>query len=243
MKWVPFSSLLIIACMVLHVFGSPVQAQELKSTRYQIQSGSLMLQPDLDQSSANYDFPASFGPDIQKKFEETGYVILNNNKDELSANPYIRLQLSKSQLVFDSAEVSGESIQQSSIKLMGRGSANFIISLRQQDEFKNNFGATIQPTPCDNETNRCTPVLAQIWKKAAGFGYRATGTTVKDFGRPQVFRPMFIDGITGRSAVLFEANLPKTGTLVDLQFKLRPQAQTQTGIYKSTVIVTATADY
>lgn len=236
-------SILLSTLILTRFGGASIYAQELNSPRYQIESGTLILQPDLDRTSANYDLPASLGHDIQKKFEESGFVIVNSNADESSTNPYIRLQLNKSQLVFDSAEVSGESIQQSSIKLMGRGSANFLISLRQQEPFKNNFGATIKPTACDDVDAKCTPVLARVWKKADGFGYRAAGSTVRDFSTLQAFRPMFVEGPIGRSAILFEGNLPKTGTVVDLKFKLRPQTETQTGIYKSTVIITATADY
>ena len=155
-------SILLSTLILTRFGGASVYAQELNSPRYQIESGTLILQPDLDRTSANYDFPASLGHDIQKKFEESGFVIVNSNAEESSTNPYIRLQLNKSQLVFDSAEVSGESIQQSSIKLMGRGSANFLISLRQQEPFKNNFGATIKPTACDDVDAKCTPVLARF---------------------------------------------------------------------------------
>ncbi len=123
------------------------------------------------------------------------------------------------------------------------GSTNFIISLRQHEQFKNSFGATIEPTNCDSKSAKCTPVNAEIWKKAYGFGYRATGGSTRDFKNIDAFRPLFVSGSTERSAVLFEGDVDKKGVQLDLQFKLRPQPQTQTGIYMGTVIITASADY
>lgn len=243
MKWVQFSTLLVTAGMVILVKGVSVHAQQSQSPRYTIESGTLILQPELDQDSANYDVPASFGPDSKKKFEEQGYVIIGSKNTDSSDKPFIRLQLDKSQLVFDSAEVSGESVQRSSIGLSGTGSTNFIVSLRQQEQFKNSFGATIQPTNCDNKSSKCTPIIGKIWKKTYGFGYRATGTTAQDIGKEDSFRPFFITGSMGRSAVLSDGELDKKGSLLSLQFKLRPQPQTQTGIYKGTVVVTVSADY
>jgi len=243
MKWVWFSTLLVIAGLVMSAKGASVDAQQFKSPGYKIESGTLILQPELDQSSANYDVPASFGQDSKKKFDEVGYVAIGNKNTDSSERPFIRLKLDKSQLVFDSAEVSGESMQKSSIGLLGTGSANFLVSLHQQEQFKNSFGATIQPTNCDNESSKCTPILGQIWKKAYGFGYRATGVTIKGLSKESFFRPFFITGPEGRSAVLFYGELDKKRPVLNLQFKLRPQPQTQTGIYKGTVVLTVSADY
>lgn len=243
MKWVMICSLLILNFGFSSEFARTVYAQEFKSPGYKIESGTLILQPELDQSSANYDLPASIGPDVQKRFEEVGYVVMENKASDSSEKPFIRLQLDKSQLVFDSAEVRGESVQQGAVNLSGTGSTNFIVSLRQQEQFKNSFGAAIEPTHCDSESPKCTPILAQIWKKAFGFGYRATGTTVRDFSKTDAFRPLFVDGLTSMSAVLFDGELDKAGRSLELKFKLRPQPQTQTGIYKGTVIITASADY
>lgn len=243
MKWVVVSTLLVVASTIILANVELVNAQKLESPEYQIESGTLIIQPELDQSSGDYDGPASFGPEVQKKFEEAGYIVVSSRVEDSLEKPFIRLRLDKSQLVFDNADLKGESIQQNSINLSGGGSANFIVSVRQQEQFKNSFGATIEPTQCDKESSKCTPILAQIWKKAYGFGYRATGGSTRDFSRADAFRPFFVSGSTGRSAVLFEGEMDEAGVQLDLQFKLRPQPQTQTGIYEGTVIITASADY
>ena len=243
MKWVRLVSFLVIVCIFTPIIERTVNAQQFRSPGYQIESGSLILQPELDQNSANYDVPASFGPDVQKKFEKLGYVLIGNIDPASSEKPYIRLNVDKSQLVFDTAEVRGESVQQSTINLFGSGATNFIVSLRQEEQFKNSFGAAISPTHCDKESSKCTPVLAQTWIKAFGFGYRANGTNMRDFNNPNAYRPLFIGGLTGKSAVIFEEEIGKTGKELDLRFKLRPQTQTQTGIYKGTIIITASTAY
>ena len=243
MKWSQLSTQLVAMALVILTNGVSAHAQQFQSPGYRIESGSLILQPDLGQSSANYDVPASFGPDSQRKFEETGYVVISNRDVDSLEKPFIRLQLDKSQLVFDAAEVRGESVLPSSLNLSGSGANNFIASIRQDEQFKNSFGAAIPPTNCDNEGFKCTPVLAQTWKKAFGFGYRATGTHLRDFNKADAFRPLFVGGSAGKSAVIFDDKLGSAGKKLDLQFKLRPQPQTQTGIYKGTVIITVSADY
>jgi len=243
MKWAVLPTVLIIAGLVVSIKGVSVQAQKSQSPKYTIESGTLILQPELEQSSENYDVTERFGQNSKKKFDELGYLVIGNKSTDASERPFIRLKLDKTQLVFDSAELSGESVQKSSVSLLGSGSTNFIVSLRLQEQFKNSFGATIQPTNCDKESSKCTPTLGQIWKRAYGFGYRATGSTEQDLLKETSFRPFFISGVMGKSAVLFDNEVDKKGSLLSLHFKLRPQPQTQTGIYKGTVVVTVSADY
>lgn len=243
MNKVFFSILLVATSIFVSSNLELVNAQQLQSPGYRIESGGLIIQPEPDRNSADYDGPASFGPDAQKKFEEKGYVIVGNRIANSSEKSFIRFRLDKSQLVFDGADARGESIQSNSLNVTGGGSTNVIVSLRQQEQFKNSFGATIEPTRCDNERSKCTPVLSQIWKKAFGFGYQATGGSARDFGNIDAYRPLFVGGSTEQAAVLFDGEIDKSGAQLDLRFKLRPQPETQTGIYMSTVIITASADY
>lgn len=243
MERVFFASLLVAASIVTLANVGLANAQQLQSPGYKIESGTLIIQPEPDETSADFNGPASYGPEAQKKFEEKGYVVIRSVVTDSSEKPFIRLRLDKSQLGFDNADIKGESVQRNSINLSGLGSANFIVSLRQHEQFKNSFGATIEPTKCDGKSLKCTPVNAQVWKKAFGFGYRATGGSVRDFDNIDAFRPLFVSGSTERSAVLYEGGVDKKGVQLDLQFKLRPQPQTLTGIYMGTVIITASADY
>lgn len=244
MKAALYSVILCFAAgAVALFFAFSVQAEQFQSPRYRIESGSFKLQQDLNQSSSNYDITSNFGSDLQKNFESKGYVAVSRENTDASGKPYVRLQLTNSQLVFDNAEVKDEAEQKSTVKIMGSNSKRFIIATRQESQFKNGFGATVESTRCDNVNSPCTPTLAQSWKKVFGFGFRVNGSTMKDFDSDQAYRPFFIGSPSGRSAVLFNGELDKNGKIMVLQFKLRPRPETQTGIYKSTIIITATSDY
>lgn len=229
--------------ILVSIFIISASAQELRSSQYRIEFGSFKLQPDLEQSTSNHDLSVSFGPDLKKNFENKGYVAIGRKNEDSSGDPYIRLKLSNSQLVFDGAEVADESVQKSSVMLLGRSVNPFIVAIRQESQFKNNFGATIQSTLCDNDSSPCTPLLAKAWKNASGFGYRADGIAATDFKGPQNYRPLFLDGKKNQSAIVFDGDADAVGRSINFQFKLRPEQHTQTGLYKGTVIITATAEY
>lgn len=229
--------------ILVSTFIVSANAQELRSPQYRIESGSFKLQPDLEQSTSNHDLSVSFGPDLKKNFENNGYVAIGRKNEDAAGEPYIRMKLSNSQLVFDGAEVADESVQKSSLMLFGRSVSPFTVAIRQESQFKNNFGAIIQSTLCDNDSSPCSPLLAKAWKHASGFGYRADGMVTTDFKDSQNYRPLFLDGGKNRSAVVFYGDVDVVGSSVDFQFKLRPEQHTQTGLYKSTVIIMAAAEY
>ena len=236
----------IVSCMASSlplVARMDVDAQQLQSPRYRIESESLSLQQDLEQGSANYDISSSFGPQSQKQFESRGYVAVSRVKTDSSDRSYLRLQLSNSQLVFDKADIVDESIQKTSVKLTGISATPFIVAVRQAEQFKNSFGATVMSTNCDDKSSPCTPTLAREWKTGFGFGYRVDRTTVGEFSSKYAFRPLYQGYSSGKSAMIFRGDVNKDGQKLDLEFKLRPQPQTQTGIYQSTIIITATTDF
>lgn len=233
---------LILSAMSVCFFQPLVKAQQFQSPRYRIESGSLSLEPDVNLGSGNYDLSSSFGSESKKQFKEKGYVAISRVSSDASNKSFIRLQLSTSQLVFDRVDVVDESIQKSSVTLNGMNSTSAILSLRQAEPFKNSFGGVIEPTNCDNAFSKCTPTQAEKWKTAAGFGYGVDGSTLADFDQADNFRPLYV-GESGKSAILFNGPLDEVGKTLEVRFKLRPQPQSPTGIYMSTVILTLTTDF
>lgn len=234
----------IILCAIsLFIFEPRVKAQQLQSPRYRIESGTLSLEPDLNQVSGNYDLSSSFGPNSKKQFKEKGYVAISRVRADSSTKSHLRMQLSSSQLVFDRADIIDESIQKSSVTVTGMSSTPVILGVRQAEPFKNSFGGVVDSTQCDNKSLKCTPTQARKWKNAFGFGYGVNGSTFADLDGVDNFRPFYIGDESGKSAVVFRGSLDKDGKTLDLRFKLRPQPQAPTGIYMSTIIITATTDY
>lgn len=91
--------------------------------------------------------------------------------------------------------------------------------------------------------SKCTPTQAGKWKTASGFGYGVDGSNLADLDQADNFRPFYIGNESGKSAILFNGSLEENGTTLHVRFKLRPQQQVSTGIYMSTVIITATTDF
>jgi len=235
--------LLALSLVALSALGLPAHSQQYESLKYRIESGSLIIQPEINSDQANYDAVANFGSGIKKRFEDRGYMIVNHSDKNSSGKPFIRLKLDKSQLVFDTTESQGESVQMSTANLSGNGATAFMLTLRQEGQFKNSYGAVIAPTYCDFESDRCTPLLAKLWKKTYGFGYRITNSGMKDFTDANAYRSLFTEGQTETAAIIYDGALGQAGKELGLQFKLRPQLGVQKGIYKGTVIITATAGY
>lgn len=232
----------MLSC-VTAMSSSLVHGQAFQSEQYRIESGSFELDPELTKPPLGYDLSSNFGPTAQQKFKEKGYAAISREDADSVTRPFIRLQVPHSQLFFNEAEVGDESLQRNTLRILGNSVTQFIVGVRQDSAFANNFGATISPMVCDIKDAPCTPVSAGFWKKSYGFGYRLNGALTDEFRSRDNFRPFYTETQTGRFGVLYSGEVSKDGKNLDLVFKLRPQPQKQTGLYKSTVIVTATADY
>lgn len=209
-----------------------VYAENLRSSEYAIESGVLDYQVENRAAEGNYNLSSSLGVGIQKRFRENGYVVYTFQHAK-RADSYTRATLDQQQFAFREADKNGEATEHLHVVAVVNEGSSAVVSVFQEGEFASSFGQTIPPMPC-NGTQRCSELSAVEWKNGFGFGYATDAVR---------FRPFFVGSKEHSRQAILSTHPVGNGRQVKVDMKLKPGSNMASGLYRSTLVITARGEF
>ena len=204
-----------------------VEAENIQSPGYTIESGVLDYQVDGRRAEGNYNLSSGLGAGIRKRFLENGYAVYTLQSDREN-RPYLRATLDRSQLTFRDAETKDDAIETVRVSAEASDLSHSLVTIAQESQFASSFGQVISPMICDAGQS-CSPIQPADWKKGSGFGFSTDQIS---------YRPFFINvGGDSKDAVL-PVRSEQGRKMVSLYLRLKPGPEIADGLYRGTIIIT-----
>ncbi len=224
----------ILCCAVFVLIASwcVVEAENIQSPGYTIESGVLDYQVDDRRAEGNYNLSSGLGAEIRKRFLENGYAVYTL-QSEGENRPYLRATLDRSQLMFRDAETKDEAIEIVRVSAEASDPAHPLVTITQEGQFASSFGQVISPMTCDAGQS-CSPIQPADWKKGNGFGFSTDQLT---------YRPFFTNVDENSKYAVLPVRSEQGRQTVPLYLRLKPGPEIADGLYRGTIIITVAGSF
>lgn len=229
--------LLLLTLFILN--RSPLDAAEMESPRFRIESGSVDF--TLPEQSIQPKNQNSSNPDIEQ-FNSTG-LLVKSDSQSTNDTPF-RIIIEQSLLSFKDTTPNTPSIEASLISVAG-GRTIYQVLMSEADELKKLSGESIPDTIC-NTNKKCTAAIAAPWESISsyGFGYSLSGQDIPtDFQNTKYFRAFANSKKKARPAIIMKATDKSDERHATITAKTIVSAVQADGTYESIINYLAVPGY
>lgn len=229
---------LILVSLALIFLCIQVNAVELQSPRFNLQTESVGFQSDKKNNSYT-SLSSLWGDKAYQLFKSQNYYMTS----EMNSN--ISFSLSNALIDLGDLTLHKENSKSVSVDL----NSNIQMSqlgIMQEYSLKSPSGEIIEETKCDDEQNPCNNALAKTWSSPTqyGFGYNAQGENVgQDFVGNTFYRPLPNQNQDKLPITLMINNMNKTKSHAIITFKINVNPSQAVGTYDTIIDFIALPGY
>ena len=232
-------AVLYIILTVLLTYTSPVTAEQMDSSNYQLQIESVEIQPATDSASTAEPTipitptPHTLPPANLAELKQQGYTILSGKDDQYAAQ-HFTIAISQTSITFENTPNQSTQQKDLDISVSSEGTYGYQIIASQPSILTTMTGLTIKNTTCDSPQYSCSVNNAASWESdtSYGFGYTIKGNdTPRDFNNSTYFRPFSAE----RDITIMSESMTEKVRTATVTMRLKTQAGQPEGSYHTTV--------
>lgn len=231
--------------LLVFLFVLPVYADNMSSTSYKIQMGTIDVGGQ-KQTSSSYRLTTSLGQSAAGEFDSAGYTVKAGFQYLYSIIPF-RFSVSNTNINLGSLLPSTPSTATTTLTVYFGAAGQYLVTAEELGTLRTFSGAySIPDTVCNGGGQTCTATSSNVWNSSSayGFGYNMSGNDVPaDFTNNTYYRPFPDTTAAGSPAtVMSSVNVGKNRQST-MTFKGNVSTTQTAGTYRTIIRFIATPSY